>query len=412
MTGHRSDVIVIGAGLAGLACARVLTAAGLGVAVLEAGDAVGGRVRTDLVDGFRCDRGFQLLNPAYQDAKSQLDLAALALQPFGRGLAVRDDDGVSVLSANPLSLLGADGSRYLKPAAVAALARWAAPALGPVPRLLARPDQTLAESFDAAGLSGALRDRVVEPFLAGVLLEDTGRTSARFVRLLARSFTLGVPGLPAQGMAAIPEQLAGALAAPVELETPVEAVVGDGDRWVVHTPDGERAASTVVVATDPGTASRLVPGVPAAAMKGTVTWWFATPSAPSESRYLMVEGRSGAGPVVNTAVISNVAPSYAPAGQHLVQASALLSADAEPPALEVVLEQLASLYGRPTQGWRLLTTHVIRDALPELPPPVEVRRQIGFGRGRYVCGDHRDTASIQGALVSGRRTAEAILDRL
>jgi hypothetical protein len=165
----------------------------------------------------------------------------------------------------------------------------------------------------------------------------------------------------------------------------------------------------VVVATDPSTAAQLVPEVPAVAMKGVVTWWFATTTAPTSSRYLMVEGRSAAGPVVNTAVVSNAAPSYAPAGQHLVQASALLPAGTEPPRVEVVLAQLASLYQTSTQGWRLLTTHVIPDALPEMPPPVEVRRRIRFGPGRYVCGDHRDTASIQGALVSGRRTAEAIL---
>ncbi len=404
-----TDGIVIGAGLAGLQCARVLTAGGRRVAVLEAGDAVGGRVRTDLVDGFRCDRGFQLLNPAYPDAKSQLDLSALGLQPFGRGIAIRDDDGVSVLSANPLTLLGPDGSRYLRPAAVSALTRWAAAALGPVPRLLAIPDRPLAASFDAVGFSGPLRDRVVEPFLAGVLLEDDGRTSARFTRLLVRSFTLGVPALPAQGMAAIPAQLAASLAAPVELEVPVTAVVREGREWVVHTPDGERPAAFVVVATDPGTATRLVPEVPSVAMKGVVTWWFASPTAPTSSRYLMVEGRRGAGPVINTAVVSNAAPSYAPAGQHLVQASALLAPGTEPPPVEAVREQLASLYSRPTDGWRLLATHVIREALPEMPPPVEVRRRISFGPGLFVCGDHRDTASIQGALVSGRRTAEAIL---
>lgn len=403
-----SDVVVIGAGLAGLQCARILTAAGRRVSVLEASDGIGGRVRTDLVDGFRCDRGFQLLNPAYPDAKSQLDLAALALRPFGRGVAVRDADGTWLLTANPVSLLGRAGSRFLQPSALAALARWLAPALGPVPNLLAAPDLSLAESFDAAGFRGPLREQVVEPFLAGVLLESEGRTSARFVRLLARSFTLGVPALPSQGMAAIPHQLAAGLTSPVERETRATAVVREGDRWVVHTPAGERAADTVVIATDPVGAASLA-DVPAPPMKGVVTWWFAAPSAPTASRYLMVEGRAGAGPVVNTAVVSNVAPSYAPAGGHLVQASALLAPGAPPPPLDGVLAQLATLYDAPTGDWHLLVAHVIPDALPELPSPLDVRRPISFGPGRYVCGDHRDTASIQGALVSGRRTAEAIL---
>lgn len=133
------DVLVIGAGLAGLQCARVLARGGRTVQVVEASDDIGGRVRTDVLDGFRCDRGFQLVNPAYPDAKSQLDLRALDLRAF---------------------------------------ARWIAPALGSVPRLLTTPDATLAESFDAAGFHGTLRDEVFEPFLAGVLLETQGATRA------------------------------------------------------------------------------------------------------------------------------------------------------------------------------------------------------------------------------------------
>jgi glycine/D-amino acid oxidase-like deaminating enzyme len=279
-----------------------------------------------------------------------------------------------------------------------------------VPRLLNAPDQTLAESFDAAGFSGPLRERVVQRFLAGVLLEQDGTTSARFTRLLTRSFSLGAPSLPAQGMAAVPHQLAAALSSPVELGTPATGIVRDGDRWVVHTPSGERSAGTVVVATDAPTASTLAP-VPAPPMKGVVTWWFAAALAPTASRFLLLEGRDGAGPVNNTAVVSNAAPSYAAAGQHLVQASALLAAGSEPPPVAEVLAQLASLYRCPTDDWRLLTTHVVRNALPGMPPPVEVRKPISFGPGLFVCGDHRDTASIQGALVSGRRTAEAILAR-
>lgn len=402
------DVLVIGAGLAGLQCARVLARGGRSVVVVEANDEVGGRVRTELVDGFRCDRGFQLLNPSYPDAKSQLNLSALDLQSFGRGIAVRRADGLAELGLDPMSLKHALHGPYASVRQLLALARWAAPALGPVPRLLIAPDSTLAESFDAAGLHGALRDEVVEPFLAGVLLENDGTTSARFARLLIRSFALGTPAVPALGMSAIPNQLAATLPRPVELETPVTSLSREGAAWVAQTPQGERAARLVVVATDPTTAAGLAPS-PAPAMKGVVTWWFAADVAPTTSTYLAVDARPNAGPVVNTAVMSNVAPGYAPVGQHLVQASALLPEEAECPPVEVLREQLAGIYDHPTDGWRLLTTHVIRDALPAMPPPLLVRKQVRFGDGLYVCGDHRDTASIQGALVSGRRTAEVVL---
>ena len=401
-----TDVIVIGAGLAGLQCARVLTAGGRSVRVLEASDGIGGRVRTDLVDGFRLDRGFQLLNPAYPDARSQLDLASLGLQRFGRGVAVRRESELVVLEVSLGVVGGLVRGPYADFGAWAALARWVAPALGPVPRLLSAPDASLADSFDAAGFHGPLRTEVFEQFLAGVLAETDGSTSARFARLLVRSFSLGTPGLPTQGMAAIAHQLAAHLAVPPELEAPVSAVRSEGAGWTVSLPDEEAHAAVVVVATDPVTAGRFT-GAPVPAMKGLVTWWFSAPSAPVKHTLLMLDGRHGTGPVVNTAVVSNAAPSYAPAGRHLVQATALL-AD-EVPAEALVRSQLASLYDCPTDGWELLATHAIPNALPVMPPPLEVRREITFGRGLFVCGDHRDTASIQGALVSGRRTAEAIL---
>ena len=400
------DVLVIGAGLAGLQCARVLERAGRNVTVVEATDDVGGRVRTEVVDGFRCDLGFQLLNPAYPEARHQLNLAALELRPFGRGIAVRRPNGLVELGLDPASLRRAVHTPYADHRQLLALARWAAPALGSVARLLTAPDRTLAESFDAAGFHGPLRAEVVEPFLAGVLLESAGTTSARSARLLVRSFALGTPAVPAVGMSAIPRQLAAALRQPVELDTPVTGLERDGAAWVAQTPRGERAARVVVVATDPTTAARLAP-VPAPVMKGVVTWWFAAPVAPTASTYLAVDARPGA--VVNTAVMSNVAPSYAPAGQHLVVASALLADAAGSPPVEAVRTQLAGIYDCPTDDWRLLTTHAVREALPVMPPPLMVRGQVRFGAGLYVCGDHRDTASIQGALVSGRRTAEVIL---
>ena len=401
-----TDVIVIGAGLAGLQCARVLTAAGARVRVLEASDGIGGRVRTDLVDGFRLDRGFQLLNPAYPDARSQLDLTALGLQRFGRGVAVRRESELVVLEASLAGMGGLLRGPYADVGAWAALARWAAPALGPVPRLLSAADASLRDSFDAAGFAGALRTELVERFLAGVLVETDGTTSARFARLLVRSFSLGTPGLPAQGMGAIAYQLAASLAVAPELELPVVAVEAEGDGWTVGLPNGEAHAPVVVVATDPVAAGRLSPA-PVPAMKGLVTWWFSAPSAPAAHKLLVLDGRHGVGPVINSAVISNAAPSYAPAGRHLVQATAILAGDV--PAEADVRGQLASLYDCPTEGWELLATHVIPEALPVMPPPLVVRREIAYGRGRFVCGDHRDTASIQGALVSGRRTAEAIL---
>ena len=246
-----TDVVVVGAGLAGLACAQRLVDQDVDCRVLEASDGVGGRVRTDVVDGFRCDRGFQLLNPAYPVLPQVVDVDALELRPFVPGVAVSGGRGLKLLldpRRRPDGLLTTVRSGYVSPLELAALAAWLAPALGPVSRLLGSDDATLAASLDRARVTGRLR-RVLESFLTGTLADDTGSTSAAFVRLLMRSFLLGTPSVPAAGMQALPEQVAAGL--PVRLGARVDAVERSSDGWVVRSSSGDVRARAVVVATDP-----------------------------------------------------------------------------------------------------------------------------------------------------------------
>lgn len=411
------DVVVVGAGLAGLECARTLHASGLTVRVIEAADVVGGRVRTDRVDGFTLDRGFQLLNPAYPAVRSRVDVAALDLRTFLPGVAVRAESGRLALLADPRrapillprTVVDALAAGLVRPREVLALARWAAPAVGRVESLLAGPDVALGTSLDAAGVAGPLRRQVLEPFLAGVLASAGGTTSAAFVRLLVRAFLLGTPGVPAQGMAALPAQLASQVP-DVVLGVRVERVGrAPGGGVVVAGDAGEVRARAAVVATDPVTAARLLPGLDAPTMKGLATWWFATDEAPTLLRAVVVDGRRS-GPVVNAAVMSLAAREYTPRGQHLVQATTLLGAGV--PTEAEVRRQTGEMLGADARGWRLLTRHDVPAALPVQAAPLAVRKPVDLGDGLVVCGDHRDTASIQGALVSGRRAARAVLARL
>ncbi|GAA2732629.1 NAD(P)/FAD-dependent oxidoreductase [Pedococcus aerophilus] len=406
------DVVVVGAGLAGLTCAVALEERGLDVLVLEAADEVGGRVRTEVVDGHLCDVGFQLLNPAYPAVRRLVDVDALALQTFGAGVEVwrRQGSGrtVTALLADPrrepASVLRTLASGMLAPGELASLARWAAPSLGPVRRLLDGPDTSLATSLDAAGVHGALRSEVLEPFLAGVLADGEGATSAAFVKLLLRSFLLGTPGLPGDGMRALPAQLAARLRRPVELGA--RATLGDGT--TVRTGSGEVAARAVVVATDVASASDPSLDVIAPApTRGLRTWWFSTTDPAPTSRWLRVDGSRG--PVVNTAIVSDAAPSYAPPGRRLVQATTLATA---PDDEALVRREVGRLWSTPTRSWDLLVRHDVRAALPFVPPPLLVRRTVALGEGRFVAGDHRDTSSIQGAMVSGRRAARAVVAHL
>ena len=399
------DVVVVGAGLAGLTCALALESRGLDVLVLEAADDVGGRVRTEVLDGHLCDVGFQLLNPAYPAVRRLVDVEALALQTFGAGVEVRRE-GLTALLADPrrepTALLRTLASGLLTLGELTALARWAAPSLGSVRRLLDGADTTLAESLDRAGVRGPLRREVLEPFLSGVLADGRGDTSAQFVRLLLRSFLLGAPGLPGNGMRALPAQLAGRLKRPVQLG--VRATLGGGT--TVLTGAGEVRARAVVVATDVVAAAEL-DVVAAAPTNGLRTWWFSTTDPAPTSRWLRLDGSRG--PVVNTAVVSDAAPSYAPPGRRLVQATTLATAPDDEP---LVRRELGRLWATSAEGWDLLVRHDVVGALPFVPAPLVARRPVALGGGRFVAGDHRDTSSIQGAMVSGRRAARAVAAHL
>ena len=405
----RADVVVVGAGLAGLAAATRLARSGVEVTVVEASDGVGGRARTDRVDGLLLDRGFQLLNPAYPEAARVLDLAALQLQPFDGGVVVAHGGRRSVLAdprrapGHALSALTAPGSLREK----AAFAAWAAQVgFGSARRLKNAPDEPLSVSLQRRGLTGRLRRAVFEPFLAGVLAEDGQETSRRFVDLLVRSFVRGVPSLPAGGMGAMAEQLAGGLPADaVHLRTRVTGVTSTS----VTTEAGVVTASAVVVATDPRSAVALA-GLPTVVMRGLTTYYHLADQAPTASRMLHLDG-DRRGPLLNTGVVSNVAPTYA-GGRGALIASTVLGVRDDAQTEQAVRAQLRLVYGADPRKWQLVATYPVPGALPAMLPPLDLRRPVALGGGLFVAGDHRDTASIQGALVSGRRAADAVLAHL
>ncbi|THG33975.1 FAD-dependent oxidoreductase [Glaciibacter flavus] len=413
------DVVVIGAGLAGLRCAVRLAEAGRQVLVLEAEDAVGGRERTDLLDGFQLDRGFHVLNPAYPAVKRWVDLDTLGLQPFPVGVRVRRQNGIVELHhplRHPIRGFGTLASGMVSIRDAAALLRWTLPAVARPRSVITGSDRSLQEGWDRVGLHGSVRTEVLEPFFAGVLADDRGDTSDAFARLLARMFAIGRPGLPAAGIGALPAQLAASAkdgGAQVRLRARVKRMTRRADRFDVDVTDGDTLrAEKVVVAVGPGATSDLS-DLPRPATKGLQTWWFAATTAPTTSALISVDGRRN-GPIVNTVVISNAAPRYAPAGSHLIQATCLLPdartthAEAIPRESEV-RRQLGEIWNADVSSWRLLRRDDIPDALPAQLPPLRLTHPARLDNGLFIAGDYRDTASIQGALVSGDRVARAVL---
>ncbi len=409
---QQAEVVVVGAGLAGLTAARELRSAGVDALVCEAEDEVGGRIRTDVVDGFRLDRGFQVLLPGYPAVRSTVRVADLRLRRFTQGVIAGGDQGRRYLAPpwrHPAALRDLAEFARRRPRDVAALA-WlsARDTVAPARIPRARAERSTADELAHSGVSDRTVDEVLRPFLAGVFLDPALRTSSRVFHLIWRAFLRGGGALPAAGMGTLPHLVARDLDGDsIRYSSPVTEVHDDG----VTLEGGERIpARVVIVATDGDTAARLLPTVSAPAWHSVTTFYYRVAGRPPLERPTLLVDSGEL--VLNTAVISAAAPGYAPPGSALVAASVPERADADPATEARVRTRLARLYDTTTADWDLIRAYPIRRALPVMTERHPLRSPVRLGPGRYVCGDHRDTSSQQGALTSGKRTARAVLHEL
>ncbi len=409
-----NEVVIVGAGLAGLACAQDLTRAGVECTVLEASDGIGGRVRTDLVDGFRLDRGFQILLTAYPEVAARLDLDALDLQPFEPGATIRID-GAFHRVADPLRRPNQIFSTLRAPVGTPAdklrVLRLVLDVRShSVPSLLRRPDMTTADRLAGVGFSDRMVETFWRPLFSGIQLDPDLEVSSRRFDTILRMLAAGSTAVPRLGMGAIPRQLGDSLPpGTVRLGARVTEVDGAG----VRLEGGERVpARSVVVATEGPAAHRLLGDrVPDPGSRAAACCWFAAPGAPLPGPVLILNGESR-GPATNLAVMSEVSSSYAPDGRALVAAAVPGPTALDPTISARVREQLAEWFGSTVAEWDLLRTDVITHGQPAQRPPFHPKQLVALGDHVFVCGDHRDTASIQGALFSGGRTAAAVVRSL
>ena len=405
-----NDVVIVGAGLAGLTCARRLQAGGADCVVLEGSDAVGGRVRTDGVAGYRLDRGFQVLLTAYPAAQTWLDYAPLELKTFSAGARVWCDGRMHRVSdpwREPGGLwdtLRAPVGSLADKVRIATLR--AAARRGTMAELFARPETSALSALRAHGFSERMIGRFMRPWLGGVFLDADLATSSRMLEFVFRMFAEGDTAVPARGMQAIPEQLAAGLSAgTVRLNARVAAV----EAGAVRLGSGERIAGRqIVVAAEAAGAAELLPEVEVPAGRAVTTVYFGAAASPLGEPTLVLNG-TGRGGVNNVAVMSDVAPGYAPAGAALVSVSLLGETTGDDRALvEQVRRELEPWFGAAVLEWSWLRTYRLRRALP-VRWPLERRAPRAVRPGVWVAGDWTNSASIQGAMESGERVAEMIL---
>lgn len=382
-------VIVVGAGLAGLNAAVTLQRAGCEVTVLDGADRAGGRVATDVVDGFLLDRGFQLINANYPELKrldviDQLDF-------------VESPRAVSITIEGKESFLG-DPRKHLGSAFNASTGS-IKEKLGLLTYLTRSPKSGVSVASQLQSL-GRTYDRVLKPFLTGVFLCDPSEIEASVGKELIQSFVTGRPGLPANGAGALAAKFS-SVVKDLKLEARVEAIK-DGK---VISGAGNFKFDALIIATDASTAAQLLEIAEVPPQVGCTTWYHVPDESPSDSSYLRLDGLQ-AGPVVNSIVISNLMANYAPAGRTLISTTTIQRASESE-----VRRHLSAMWGASTQHWQLLAKYEIPAALPLAQVGKRLPNSVRVSRNIFVAGDWRESPSQNGALKSGRRAAETLISQ-
>lgn len=423
------DVAIAGGGLAGLCCAVRLEQAGLSVQLLEAEDAPGGRIRTDHVDGFRLDRGFQILLTGYPEVVQHFDMKSLRLRPFAKGALVRQGGRFHHFSDPFRGSLGAALSIAIDPvvtigdklrvARLRHLVNQGEPA-----DLFKRPEVTTRRFLEEYGFSSKMMERFFAPFLAGIFLEHQLMTSSRYFQFLFRMFACGDAAVPENGMEMLPRQLAVRLkSGTLETSARVKAVRRNANGFVLEMENkASCTARQIVLAVDDRHARSLLgkqdgrnrPTRDVVQWKRSTTFYYAADRTPTDGAVLVLNGEGPTdGPVNHAMVVSQASERYAPPGMHLIAANVVGRAPQSGPQIELLERdaraQLQRWFGADAGRWTVIGGYPIVQALPLCTHADWQQTNPRLMEGVYMCGDYLETPSIQGALASGRRAAQAVL---
>jgi len=383
-----TEVLIVGAGLAGLSAAIHLEAAGVEVTVIESSDRAGGRVASDVIDGFICDRGFQLINAQYPALQELNMISEFDFIEAPRVIEVSLGDRRHVI-----------GDPRQVP--------WTAlnKATGTIPEKIAllrfiasrpKPGQSIGQALRN---TGTCYERVLRPFLQGVFLTDPDNVDALYGHSIIKSFVSGRPGVPRSGVGELSKALAKRVGN-IVYETRVDGI----EQRSVHTNNGTYTANRILIATDATTATQLLGLTEVPRMAGCITWYHADAVNPSGSGRLVVDGQRR-GPIINSVVMSDISSSYAPANQHLISTTTDLNVTESD-----VRRHLAILWGVDTYAWQFIAKYEIPAALPIHNVGRALSQSMKISDHHFVAGDHRTVPSQQGALFSGRLAAQLILD--
>lgn len=381
-------VVVIGAGLAGLSAAITLENEGVSVTVLESSDRPGGRVSSDVIDGFICDRGFQLINANYPEIKRLGLIKDINFISASSVIEVARDERRIRIGDPRSALLSAFNSETGSILEKFGLIKYL---------LFRKPAASVGQELKNNGL-GKTYERVLRPFLTGVFLADPLLVSAEYGRTAIKHFVSGNSGLPVGGVKVFSEALASRVS---DIRYGVQ--VNSVKKNTVKTSKGNFEADAIIVATDATTAAQLLDLTEVPQLVGCTTWYHSTKESPTTSKSLIVDSQNR-GPVVNTMVISNMMPDYAPVGKNLISSTSII-----PTTESEVRRHLSVMYGTDTRNWKLVAKYEIPSALPLSGLETKLASSAHVKDSIFIAGDYKSSPSQNGALLSGRLAALSVL---
>lgn len=415
-------IAVVGAGLAGLTCAKLLHEAAGDFVVLEAATEPGGRVRHVRRDGFTLDRGFQVFAESYASLRRHADIPALQPRYFDSG-ALMWEDGEFFAVRSPMqhpgaifSDLGTSAFRFADKVKLTSLV--SSLILSSDVELMekcASPDDEPTRAYlERLGFSEEFLRRFAQPFFGGVFIDNDLQTSKGLFWFYLKKLATGRTFVPAGGVGALPAQLAAGLPdGCLRTDTAVEALETTGSRVTGLRLAGGRTlpVTHVVLATDELSTSRLLGLPPSARGHTSVSVVYLASDVPLLTDKLIVLP-AGAGRLVRHFVqISAIAPEYAPAGQHLLSATILDERGLDEPALtEAVCSEITEVFPAARGALRLIARIPVPYATRCQPPGFAARTGLSSPFSNlHLAGDQVSSSSIEATMRSGESAAQTLL---
>jgi protoporphyrinogen oxidase len=397
--------VIIGAGIAGLTCAKYLKDSGIEALILEASDGIGGRVRTDIIMGCKLDRGFQVLLTSYPEAEKLLNYNDLQLQKLPSGARIRNGNDFFVMP-NPLKNILTAPQALFSPVGtffdkikVLQLNLDTRNASEPT----VKSDETTISFLQNFGYSETMINRFFKPFFRGVFLEKELDTNSSFFKFLYSLFAKGDVAIPKNGMQMIPEQIASHLSPnQIRLNTPVKKIDGK----TIYLENGEIIeAENIVLATDAKAAAKLFGNEVKTRFNGTVCMYFESdfPLKMKGEPYLIINSNTDE-LISHILVISDVVPGYVPEGKTLISVNIVGEKQVSE---ENVHAELIKWFGN-KNDWKHLNTYKIPEALPQFFEDSVTENNLKINEFTYRCGDYTAYPSLNAAMKTGREVAEMI----